>query len=443
MREAVVAADRRRRVRESSRQVWRMAPLAGGASLCLAGLSRWAGLPAGVPVVVLVAGTCALVAFALTSRRRRPVSDLTALAIDAEAGLNGELRSANWFAQREARDSWAEFHLGRAAEKLQRIDWTELYPRTRAGRAKLTTVVFAAATLAMTITMPERAGVAPTASASTAEAAPAAQKTPPGRVLDPELQRRLEELLAKAAKGDLPAAEALAGDAEMRDLLDRLNQLSDAELMDALKRALEATADGKAAADNLKKLADQARRSPDIPGGLPKELQDALEKLSDEIEIAQSERVVADDSGEEASGGPQQAQPGESGKTGAGQELSIQFAKAAEASGGAGVMMMSSGDDSKPGGAGGAGVGGSGGEEAAAAAAAIEAALTKETVEASQDTAGKNIETEIRRETERGSATVGFTGSASGSFDRTRAAAPPPVPEARRPGVQTYFVRKP
>jgi hypothetical protein len=64
-------------------------------------------------------------------------------------------------------------------------------------------------------------------------------------------------------------------------------------------------------------------------------------------------------------------------------------------------------------------------------------------VEASQDSPGENVDTEIRRKTEHGNATVTFTGSASGNFDRTRAAAAPPVPEARRSGVQTYFVRKP
>jgi hypothetical protein len=108
------------------------------------------------------------------------------------------------------------------------------------------------------------------------------------------------------------------------------------------------------------------------------------------------------------------------------------------------MMMMSSQDASQAGGPPGAGVGGGGSEDTAgAAAAAIEAALKQEIVEASEDKAGDNVDTEIRRKTEHGNATVGFTGSASGQFDRSRAAAPPPVPEARRSGVQTYFVRKP
>jgi hypothetical protein len=50
--------------------------------------------------------------------------------------------------------------------------------------------------------------------------------------------------------------------------------------------------------------------------------------------------------------------------------------------------------------------------------------------------------TDVHRKTEEGAATVGFARSASRTFDRSRAAAPPPVPEDRRQGVQTYFIRK-
>ena len=76
-------------------------------------------------------------------------------------------------------------------------------------------------------------------------------------------------------------------------------------------------------------------------------------------------------------------------------------------------------------------------------ATALAAAFRQEIVEASQDNAGDNVDTEIRRKTEQGSATVAFTRGAAGQFDKSRAAAPPPVPEARRSGVQSYFVRKP
>jgi hypothetical protein len=105
--------------------------------------------------------------------------------------------------------------------------------------------------------------------------------------------------------------------------------------------------------------------------------------------------------------------------------------------------MMMAPHTGQGGGPPGAGVGGSGSEEtAASSAAAIEVALKQEIVEASQDAPGGNVESEIRRKTEHANATVTFTSSAAGTFDRSRAAAPPPVPEARRADVQTYFIRK-
>jgi hypothetical protein len=75
-------------------------------------------------------------------------------------------------------------------------------------------------------------------------------------------------------------------------------------------------------------------------------------------------------------------------------------------------------------------------------AAALEAALRQELIEASRDSAGANVEAEVRRKTEQGDAAVGFTGTASTRSETARAAGAPPVPEARRSDVQRYFIRK-
>ena len=177
---------------------------------------------------------------------------------------------------------------------------------------------------------------------------------------------------------------------------------------------------------------------------MPDGLTEALDTLADEIEIAEPEETVASDSDDpSAAGGPQQGDP-EKGKSGSGtQEMSIQFAKDADPAGSAGMMMMSNAED-KGAGPPGAGVGGAGSEEAAATtAAALAAALRQEVVEANKDTPGENVDTEILRKTESGSAKTTFSHGSAASFDKARAAAPPPVPEARRSGVQTYFVRKP
>ena len=48
----------------------------------------------------------------------------------------------------------------------------------------------------------------------------------------------------------------------------------------------------------------------------------------------------------------------------------------------------------------------------------------------------------VRRKTEEGQATAAFTNSAAGKSDRSRASAPPDVPESRRIDVQRYFTRK-
>jgi hypothetical protein len=441
--EGVAAADRRRRAREARRLAWQLAPIVAGSALALAALCRWLGLPGSVPAVALGAGALVVAVAAVIARRARIISDADATAIDQDAGLRGELRSAHWFAGRERRDDWAELHLTRAAERLQQINWAELYPPTPAGRAQAATVVCVIATIALSVTMPQRGRVKAESRNAAAKAAEQAraQSGFAGRLLSPELQKELEALLAAAANGALPSAEDLASNPQTREMLDKLNQMSDAELLDALRRALANAPDAKAQAalDALNKLAEQARQAGENTG-LPKELQDALEKLSDELEIAKGDSTEASD--ETGQDGAQQAQSGEGGARP--EKLSIDFARQQDASGGAGMMMMASQDAAQAGGPPGAGVGGGGdGDTAGAAAAMIDAALTKEVVEASEDKAGTNVETEIRRETEHGNATVGFTGSAAGDFDRARASAPPPVPEARRSGVQTYFVRKP
>ena len=446
VRAGLAAADRRRRARDASRRVWQIAPwlAAGIAALALA--ARWLGWAAILPIAALLLGGTSLAGYLWISRRTRPVSDPVAAAIDADANLGGELRSASWFVRRERRDPWAEHHIATAAQRLQSVNWIDLYPPFRAPRAKLGTAALIAATAAIVATMPqgnserlEAAGPRP------AQAGPPASAAGPAAMLDPELQQLLNELLAAAANGTLPPAEALANNSEMRDLLSKLNRMSDKDLLDALKRALAQNPDmdAKSAAANLKTLSEQVNRSPDMMGGMSQELQEALEKLSDEMELAKPDEDGARAAAEEgASSDSQQGQMGQSGAPGGMEELSIQFSKEAEPAGGAAVVMMSSQDAAQPGGAPGAGVGGAGSQEAAASAAAIAAALKQETVEAAQDNAGRNVESEIRRKTEHGDATVAFTGGAAGTFDRSRAAAPPPVPEARRSGVQTYFIRK-
>jgi hypothetical protein len=422
-----------------------MAPAAAGVCLAAAALARLAGWSAIVPAGLLAAGAAALAVFAVASRRARPVSDAAAAAIDADAGMAGELRSAAWFAARDRRDDWADFHIERAASRLRAIDWRHLYPPVQARGARLSTAAMVLGALALAATMPARVAT------RQAPAAPRGDRTargePAGEILrlSPELEQQLAALLAAAESGNPAAAEALARNAELREMLNQLSQSRDPQVLEALARALAANAlAGQGSpAEEMKTLADRARKAAES-ASISRDMQEALEKLADELDTANEEAVRNSDEANASAGGPKPGEAGQSGADGGMQDLSIQFAKDADPAGGSGVLMMSSQDGDQAGPPG-AGVGGSGSPEAGAAAAmaGIEAALKEELVEASADNAGANVETEIRRKTEHGNAAVGFTRSAPGAFDRARVATPPPVPEARRSDVQSYFVRPP
>lgn len=440
VRESLLAADRRRRRVAAQKRIWRVAPVASALGLLTAGAVRLAGLPAAAAAAVLIAGAIALGGVAVLARRSRPVSDADAAAIDLDARMRGELRSAAWFASREGRDPWAEFHVRRAAEHVSTVDWTALYPPVRARRAQLGTALMAAAALALALTAPARPAARSAAAAPPPEVLQMLANR--GIVLTPELQQQLEALLAAAARGDAAAVGSLASDADLRDLLDRMGRVRDPELLEALARAMAGEARDAPASRQLSELADRARAAAES-GTLPRDLQDALEKLSDQLEIAEPELAKSDEAGAASPAGAPQG-GSQAANTDGAQDVSIQFARDMEAAGGAGPIMMSgeAGDQGSAGPPGG-GVGGAGSQDAAATGAAVTAALKQELVEASQDNAGDNVDAEMRRRTEHGSATVGFTGSAAGAFDRSRAAAPPPVPEERRSSVQTYFVRPP
>src|SRR5262245_12426377 len=96
-RELVAQADRRRRGRAADRVLARLAPFVAGALLGLAFVGRFAGWNRWVGVVGLAITAVALGVITLVQRRSRPTTDAIAAAIDNEASLRGELRSAHWF----------------------------------------------------------------------------------------------------------------------------------------------------------------------------------------------------------------------------------------------------------------------------------------------------------------------------------------------------------
>ena len=442
VRAALAAADGRRRAREASRLLWRVAPLIAGAALAVAAARRWTLWSAWTPAVVQIAGAAGLAAYILIATRARALADRAAAAIDDDAGLGGELRSASWFAGRASRDSWANLHLERAAARLNGVDWAQLYPSVRAPRARLASLVMIAGALALTFGMPQRAAARrPTADAPKAASAAAAEQARAELllVLPPELLEQLQALLAAAQAGDMRTAEKLANSAELRDLLNKL--ASDPDLLAKLAKALAAADPAKApTAKELKALAERARRAAEMED-LSEDMREVLDKIAEQAESADQESASNDEGEPMTSDSPQKGDSAKSNAASSMQELSVQIARQSDAGGAAGIMMMSNPSDQGSGPPG-SGVGGSGSDDAAASAAALAAAFKQEVVEASQDNPGDNIDTEIRRKSEQGTSKMEFTHGAAGQFDKSRAAAPPPVPEARRSGVQSYFVRK-
>jgi len=417
----------------------RLAPIFAGGVLIAAALSRLLGFSNIVPIALLGAGILGLGAAVWIQTRRRHTTDAIAAAVDADASLAGELRSAHWFEAAGSGDEWAQFHIARASERVQSIDWTGLYPRVRGGRSWALTATLAAAAIVLSVGVPARH----IALATTDTAAAGA----PGDPLSAELRAKLNALLAQMELGKLSAEEARNSLAELKDLLAKIDPKLQDKLDEMLKKA-ELSDAPKGKELNAKDLAEGAKQD---GSGMPKDMKKALE------EIAQ--RLNKNDQGEKQASNSESAQPSsennESGAAGeksqgqgqptdmkaAAAQGSMQMVREAATDPSAGKMMMGGGmmgGDSK------SGVGGNKTAETGAAEALLVAqALRKELIEANDDIQGKNVlKEDIRRKTEQGKSTLGFTHVAPTAFERSRADAPPPVPEARRPLMQQYFIRK-
>jgi hypothetical protein len=441
VRAAVAAADRHRRRRAASARVWQIAPLVTGLALGVAAVGYWVGWPDAVPLGLLAAACLAGVLQWTLVRRDRAVSDAVAAAIDAEAGLRGELRSASWFAGRGELDEWAALHLDRAADRLQTLDWAQLYRPVRATRSRLATLVMVAATLAIAIALPDRVGAGRDLSALDSRRGDRRLGPSEMQAIPPELLKQIQELLAAAEAGTLASRlnEGSRSAADMQELLERLRELRDTEALKELARAMDPDKTDMTA-EALNALAERVKRAADMTAS-ERAAREALEDLARNLNKAaeaeglneRAEQTASSETPENA--GERTAAPGQ-------QEMSQAVNEAQSAAGGAGVVMMSdqnaAGSASSPG----FGLGGSGAMPTASEMAALDSALRQELVEASRDSGGSNVEAEIRRKTEQGAASVAFTHSASGPSDVSRAATPPAVPEARRTDVQRYFIRK-
>ena len=415
----------------------RFAPI--GALVCLIlAVANWIlGVSPWIAVAALAAGVIAAAGYFGFQRRLRPTSDRIANDVDADAGLAGELRSAHWFEAQASQDDWSAFHLAQATSRAQDVNWASLYPRVKSARAWIATALLAAGVVAFAVRIPARTPPASTSTDLFAEGQP-------GAALPEELQARLAALLAqldqsRMQKDDKAVAASLA---DIKDLLSKLDPATQKKLEELLAKRTEGLDKDKL--DLAARSAEDARaeRAENSTAGLPEDVKWALENDAQRAAQANADRTTNEKNpsastktGQMGVGSPQ----AEMEKAGAPAPSMVKDA----ASDPGGKMMMSGGGpmggDSRP------GAGGNSQDAKGAAEALLMAqSLKKELVEANADALGENVDKEdLRRKTEQGKSTLGFSRVAQpSSYEPSRAAAPPPVPEARRPLLHSWFIRK-
>ena len=440
VRDVVRDADRRRRARAARAELARLAPAAAGLSLVTALVGRLLGWAPAVALGVLGVASVALAVRVYLQGRARPVSDALASRVDAEARLGGELRSAHWFASDGRRSEWTEYHVEQAARRASAVDWGGLYPTAEAGRAWAATGLLAAGAVALALV-----GSGPPRTPSPAELA-LADLEAVRDTLPSDLQFRLDQLLAGIDAGDLDGEGAAATLEQMRELLAQLDPALQQKLAELAEARNLDEARGEEQSMSQDELADMIENS---NAGLPEDVRWALEDMANRLANSEEERQT---NAENPGASQETGEPG----LGSEQASAEQGAEAAE--GGMQMMRQAASDAGESqmmmagaGAMGGDSAGGEGGNSGRGAGEgefeSIAQALRQELIEAAQDTRGDNVqpdplEEDIRRKTEQGTSSLGFTRVAPATFDRSRAVGPPTVPDARRPLLYNYFIRQ-
>ena len=426
--------------------VARFAPYVAGVGLLLALASRWFGWSWAVPGVFLATALAVLVATLMWGRRAIEVTDAAATDIDTRGAMGGELHSAHWFAAHEAPHvtgdaepgQWAAFHLAKASAKIGDKNWSSLYPPVRAAKQWLASGALVAIAIVALLNGPRStAAILAEQGLTAADADRAARE-----MLPADIQKKIDELLAAIKSGELTADAARLKVDEIRALLDKLNASAD-EGKGKGEAAKNAEAGGeKPNDDEGDKLTKKAEELADASAGLPEDVKWSIDDLASRLANSDAskretnkENASASEKTGEKGAGSDQAEKAEMAQAAGMQMVREAASDAAEGqmmNGGGGAM----GGDSKP------GAGGNQGGTGQANMTALQKALRQELIQAQADLLGQTVDTEIRRKTEESKAKVGFSRVATPtSFDRSRAALPPPVPEAHRSLLQRYFHR--
>jgi hypothetical protein len=263
----------------------------------------------------------------------------------------------------------------------------------------------------------------------------------PGADLPLDLQQKLARLMAQLGDVTLDKDARAASLAEMKELMATLDPETQKKLAEALEKRAQG-ADAKAAQDALAK-----GEKPDVA---QKASQDLSEDVKWALENMAAKGAQADDRKPATSDPAAPTQPGEAGQG----TLQSQAETGAKADQAAPIMREATSDEAGKKMIGGGGPMGGDSQpgagktnsnvKGAGEALLVAQALRKELLEANADALGDNKEKEdLRRKTEQGTSSLGFTRAATpSSFEPSRAAAPPPVPEARRSLVYHYFIRR-
>jgi len=407
------------------------APAVAGVMLVFAGAGRFFGWSRWIPLTALGLAAAGLLVYGWLARRARPTTDAIASNVDRDASLRGELRSAHWFEAQGGSDEWTDFHMQKASDHAATVDWAGLYPSPKVMKQWAGTGVLAVAVIAVSLYVPARAS-GPDLAAAIGDAELAA-------ALPADVAARLAALLEDMKKASLNKNAEQISLEEMKKLLANLDPALQKKLTDLLAKQMEAQNQAKP-----KELGDDARpdRAENSTAGLPEDVKWALDDMASRQAQQQDRQTnpnnpsASSETGQQGMGSQQAEQ-----KMSMSQAASPLVREAANDA--ASKMMMGGGGPM--GGDSGPGAGGKKNEQTGLGNPALLAqALRKEMVEANADALGENKEKEDRRKkTEQGKSTLGYTRVAPpAAFEPSRSAAPPPVPEARRQLLLNYFIRK-
>jgi len=395
--------------------------------------------PVAIAWTVLAAGIVICIAYVAFARRSRPTTDAMASDVDTDAALNGELRSAHWFAQTESSDPWEQFHLDAAAERARAVEWKRVYPAPAFNDYRIALASFVAA--ALVIGFGSR--IESPAQLQARVLKEAADNPAAAEMMVPDdLQKRLEMLFDKIQKGELSPEAARAEIADLKDIAAKMSADMEAAMAKLAKQGGEAGKGDKGAGMDPKSLAAQAEEAAKSNKDMPEDVKWSLKDLAARLSNQDRPPTTGSAASPGASGDTEKQQNSGDPKSGASDQgnMSVQMMRVADP--GSSEMlsagMGSMGGDSRQG-----GPGRQGGRGRGNALAGLESVLKKETIEADKDSTGANVLAEQRRKTEESHSTLGFAHVAvPTTFDRSRAVAPPPVPEERRALLLQYFIRR-